>query len=141
MCDAYKQLTARGVSILFASGDSGVGDFNGECLADGVFEPTFPSGCPFITSVGSTDGVAPERAASFSSGGFSRHYPMPAYQQAHVQRYLQAHDGLYAGQFNPSGRAFPDVSLQGTKYAVVNGGEKILVQGTSASWCVFRPCH
>ena len=43
LCKAYAQLGARGVSILFASGDSGVG-----CLDKNTttFRPTFPSNCP-----------------------------------------------------------------------------------------------
>ncbi|KAH7102680.1 subtilisin-like protein [Auriculariales sp. MPI-PUGE-AT-0066] len=136
MCDAYKQLTARGVSILFASGDSGVGDAEGDCSTDGIFQPTFPSGCAFVTSVGSTDGI-PERAASFSSGGFSALYPAPTYQQAHIKKYLDAHPGLNTGKFNPQGRAFPDVSVQGTKFSVIHAGKPTLVQGTSASSPVF----
>ncbi|KIP07558.1 hypothetical protein PHLGIDRAFT_70854 [Phlebiopsis gigantea 11061_1 CR5-6] len=52
LCTAYAQLGARGTSILFASGDGGVsGSQAGGCTA---FVPTFPSGCPFMTSVGAT---------------------------------------------------------------------------------------
>lgn len=45
LCDAYGQLTARGVSIIFATGDGGVASSPGvEC--DGLpFPPTFPT-CP-----------------------------------------------------------------------------------------------
>ena len=42
MCKAYAQLSARGVSILFASGDSGAG-----CTkSNNDTAPTFPSNCP-----------------------------------------------------------------------------------------------
>jgi len=41
MCEQFMQLGARGVSVLFSSGDSGVGD--GQCTS---FAPLFPSGCP-----------------------------------------------------------------------------------------------
>lgn len=44
LCNAYMQLTAKGVSILFASGDGGVASTPGvKCSAK--FPPTFPT-CP-----------------------------------------------------------------------------------------------
>ncbi|EJD51478.1 subtilisin-like protein [Auricularia subglabra TFB-10046 SS5] len=137
MCNAYMQLGARGVSILFASGDSGVGDTRGECERDGKFQPTFPSGCPFLTSVGSTDGIAPERAAAFSSGGFSELFAQPAYQRGAVSAYLGQLGNTNRGRFNAGGRAFPDVSTLGTRFAIISGGKTIGVQGTSASSPVF----
>ncbi|KZV80791.1 subtilisin-like protein [Exidia glandulosa HHB12029] len=138
MCNAYMQLGARGVSILFASGDSGVGDSNDECKRDGKFQPTFPAGCPFLTAVGSTDGIAPERGASFSSGGFSELFAQPSYQSSHISTFLSRSSvSPSSGRFNPSGRAFPDVSTLGTRFAVINGGRTTGVQGTSASSPVF----
>ena len=55
VCKQFAQLGARGISILFASGDRGVG-VNGTCLSnDGkntsMFTPLFPSGCPYVTTV------------------------------------------------------------------------------------------
>ncbi|EJD36853.1 subtilisin-like protein [Auricularia subglabra TFB-10046 SS5] len=135
LCNAYMQLGARGVSIVFASGDSGVGDAQGTCRK--TFAPTFPSGCPYITSVGSTQGFAPETAAAFSSGGFSDLFAMPDYQAAAVSKYLAQLGDTYAGRFNPKGRAFPDVSTQGVDFAVVNAGRVTGVQGTSASAPLF----
>lgn len=50
----------QGVSVVFASGDSGVagpsGDENADgCLGDGsVFSPDFPATCPYVTTVGAT---------------------------------------------------------------------------------------
>ena len=42
LCKAYAQLGARGVSVFFASGDSGAG-----CTtSNGTFAPMFPSNCP-----------------------------------------------------------------------------------------------
>ena len=44
LCNAYAALGARGVSILFSSGDGGVsGSKTQQCTS---FVPTFPSGCP-----------------------------------------------------------------------------------------------
>lgn len=49
LCNAYAQIGARGTSIIFSSGDGGVaGIRNDSCT---TFVPTFPSGCPFLTSV------------------------------------------------------------------------------------------
>jgi tripeptidyl-peptidase-1 len=42
VCDKIAELGARGVSVLFASGDYGVGR---ECDAGGQFLPTFPASC------------------------------------------------------------------------------------------------
>ena len=49
----FAQLGARGVSVIFSSGDGGVGT---ACLSnDGKntteFQPQFPAACPFVTSV------------------------------------------------------------------------------------------
>jgi hypothetical protein len=64
------------VSILFASGDGGVsGSQSGSCSK---FVPTFPSGCPYLTSVGATQGVSPETGASLSAGGFSNYFGVPS---------------------------------------------------------------
>jgi tripeptidyl-peptidase-1 len=48
VCDLFSQLGARGVSVLVASGDSGVGG-PGDCSTDGEvkqFATTFPASCP-----------------------------------------------------------------------------------------------
>ena len=48
VCNGFASLGARGVSIMFSSGDSGVG--GGDCLSnDGKntveFQPAFPASC------------------------------------------------------------------------------------------------
>ncbi|KAI0769638.1 family S53 protease [Trametes elegans] len=134
LCTAYTQLGARGVSILFASGDGGVaGSQSSRCT---TFLPTFPSGCPFMTSVGATTGV-PETSASFSSGGFSNFFAQPSYQAGAVSTFLSALGNTNAGKFNRSGRAFPDVAAQGDNVEIVVGGEFGLVAGTSCSSPIF----
>lgn len=127
LCNAYMQLGARGVSVLYASGDGGVsGSQSEQCT---TFIPTFPSGeqssvnywltlmfhlgCPFLTSVGATTGTGPETAADFSSGGFSNLFSQPSYQSTAVSNYLSFLGSTDSGLFNISGRAFPDVSAQG----------------------------
>lgn len=51
LCNAYGQLGARGVSILFASGDGGVSGPQSSNACNGkAFVPTFPSGCPLYVT-------------------------------------------------------------------------------------------
>ncbi|KAI0645469.1 family S53 protease [Trametes meyenii] len=134
LCNAYAQLGARGVSILFASGDGGVaGSQSSRCT---TFLPTFPSGCPFMTSVGATTGI-PETSASFSSGGFSNFFAQPSYQASAVSTFLNALGNTNSGKFNRTGRAFPDVAAQGDNVEIVVGGEFGLVAGTSCSSPIF----
>ncbi|OBZ67228.1 Tripeptidyl-peptidase sed3 [Grifola frondosa] len=136
LCNAIAQLGARGTSVLFASGDQGVagGQPVGNCVD---FVPAFPSGCPFITSVGSTSGINPETAAPFSSGGFSNYFGTPSYQSDAVSAYLSALGTTNAGLFNQSGRAFPDVSAQGVDFEIVVDGGLLEVDGTSCSSPTF----
>ncbi|KAI0312875.1 family S53 protease [Amylostereum chailletii] len=131
MCEAYAQLGAQGVSILFSSGDGGVA--GGQAASCSTFQPTFPSTCPYITSVGATSGVAPETAASFSTGGFSGLFSAPSYQTAAVSSYLHTLGTTYSGLYNASGRAFPDVSAAGNNLEIVWQTEYGLVGGTSCS--------
>ncbi|KAF8195013.1 family S53 protease-like protein [Pholiota molesta] len=134
LCNAYMQLGARGTSILFASGDGGVaGSQSGRCT---TFLPTFPSGCPFMTSVGATTGIT-ETAATFSSGGFSNVFARPSYQSTAVSTYLTALGNTNSGKFNTTGRAFPDVSAQGENVQIVQSGQTGGVDGTSCSSPIF----
>ncbi|KAK0431545.1 family S53 protease [Armillaria borealis] len=136
LCNAFMALGARGVSMLFASGDGGVGGSQqGEtCI---TFIPTFPAGCPFITSVGATQGV-PETAASFSSGGFSGVFARPSYQAPAVATYLTAlGTSTNAGRFNTTSRGFPDVAAQGNDVEIVSGGRTGLVDTTTCASAIF----
>ncbi|KAI0046357.1 family S53 protease [Auriscalpium vulgare] len=135
LCNAYMQLGARGTSILFASGDGGVaGSQSARCTN---FIPTFPSGCPFMTSVGATQNVNPETAASFSSGGFSNYFVTPSYQTAAKDAFIAKLGGTNSGKFNTSGRGFPDVAAIGTDVMIVSGGQTGPVDGTSCSSPIF----
>jgi len=149
--------------VIYSSGDNGVaGEFNftAICLnskhqevANGtVFNPSFPSTCPYVTSVGATQmnpGSTvddPEVAAMvdlpvtpfFSGGGFSNVFPLPEYQKHAVENYAQRYlkpSSFVPGQYNNSGnvRAYPDISANGAFYLVVMDGEFQLMFGTSAS--------
>lgn len=138
VCSMFGQLGARGVSVLFASGDTGVGS---ACQTnDGRnttrFLPIFPASCPYVTAVGGTYRI-PERAIYFSSGGFSDRFPRPSYQDAAVKAYLDQLGSRWEGLYNPKGRGFPDVAAQASRFHVVDNGFDKLVSGTSASAPVF----
>lgn len=131
-CGLFAQLGARGVSIIFSSGDEGVGS---ACETnDGTnktrFNPIFPASCPFVTSVGGTYRTNPERAVSFSSGGFSERFPRPSYQDKAVSSYLSVLGDKWDGLYNPEGRGFPDVSAQAHAFVVRDHGSFVSVDGT-----------
>ncbi|KAL5337327.1 peptidase S8/S53 domain-containing protein [Aspergillus crustosus] len=138
-CNLFAQLGARGVSVIFSSGDDGVG---ASCMTnDGTnktrFQPIFPASCPFVTSVGGTYGASPEKAIDFSGGGFSDRFPRPAYQDASVESYLNKIGNKWDGLYNPLGRGIPDVAAQANNYLIVDHGQTYRIGGTSASAPVF----
>jgi len=127
-CNEIMKLGLQGHSILVASGDYGVASFPGSnnntegCLsAPGqngtIYNPDYPSGCPYITAVGATrlypnetvkepesamqvnltafniaTGVGPvgEPYDFFATGGgFSNYFTPPSYQAQAVADYLK----------------------------------------------------
>ncbi len=144
VCEGFAQLGARGISVLFGSGDDGVGH-EGKCMSrDGsrkrAFLPSFPATCPFVTAVGSTRHINPEMVAFdartdfVSGGGFSNYFSRPSYQNQAVSVYLEDHLGSqFDGLYNREGRGIPDISAQGYHYVVVWNGTSHLTDGTSAS--------
>lgn len=139
LCHAYMQLGARGTSALFSSGDGGVSgnDFTSCKTSDQEFVPTFPAGCPYITSVGATIGIAPESALYLSSGGFSNIFTRPSYQATSVSAYLNNLGSTYKGRFNTTGRGFPDISAQGNNVAFVSNNTVTERSGTSFATPIF----
>lgn len=138
--DAFRKAGLVGVTLLAASGDSGVGVRNGifQCS---TFSPSWPASSPYITSVGATyaDSMEDvENSVTWSGGGFSDTFPRPTYQEAAVANYLRTNTNLPASSYyNASGRAYPDVSALGTNFNInVNGGFE-LVSGTSAASPTF----
>jgi tripeptidyl-peptidase-1 len=139
VCNLYAQLGSRGVSVIFSSGDSGVG---AACLTnDGTnrthFPPQFPAACPWVTSVGGTTKTQPEEAVYFSSGGFSDLWERPSWQDSAVKSYLKKLGPRYKDLYNPKGRAFPDVAAQAENYAVFDKGTLHQFDGTSCSAPAF----
>ncbi|KAI5810363.1 peptidase S8/S53 domain-containing protein [Pyronema omphalodes] len=142
VCNLYARLGARGVSVIFSSGDSGPG---WSCLSnDGKnttkFLPVFPAACPWVTSVGGTRNVEPESAIYFSSGGFSDTWEQPWYQKRAIKTYFKEHSDVwkpFEQYFNKTGRGFPDVAAQANNYQVVLNGSTYNIGGTSASAPAF----
>jgi tripeptidyl-peptidase-1 len=134
VCSLFAQLAARGVSVIFSAGDTGVGI---ACESnDGKhtvrFAPNFPASCPFVTSVGGTYGHSPEIAAAFSSGGFSNYFPRPSWQDFAVTAWqpFSVDDETNKGPYQLKGRAYPDVAAQSVRFAVWNKGVKTMIEGT-----------
>lgn len=167
-----------GVTVLVSSGDDGASNFgcacnsnkavsylNCACGADssssvgstswsgqswkgsGYF-PSFPSTCPWVTSVGGTmgaDAIVPARGSKeiacqsqengviTTGGGFSTYYPMPSWQKDAAQRYLSKTRSRVSDGYNPRGRGFPDLSLSAVKYQVMIADTLVGLYGTSAS--------
>ncbi|KAK3691244.1 hypothetical protein LTR37_018776 [Vermiconidia calcicola] len=143
VCSGFAQLGARGVSVLFSSGDFGVGP-DGACYSNTdpdmrIFLPAFPAGCPWVTAVGGTKGFAPEVAVSRygSGGGFSNFFTAPKYQKSTVAAYVESLDGQYNGLYNKQGRGYPDVAAQGNHDVIVWANNITTVGGTSASSPTF----
>ncbi|KAK5116014.1 hypothetical protein LTR62_000470 [Meristemomyces frigidus] len=120
-CLEFLKLGLQGVSFLFASGDSGVGNYAASaggidgptgCLGPNynIFNPTWPNTCPYITNVGGTkvypghniteaqpeSAVYDPSASNYSSGGgFSNIYPIPSYQAGAIATYFADHEPQY----------------------------------------------
>jgi tripeptidyl-peptidase-1 len=165
-CAEYLKLALQGVTVLYSSGDFGVAGNMGRCIqpnslnytqtnaTDGVFNPSFPSACPWVTSVGATEVLPqtnivrtladprnnqPEVACEKvirSGGGFSNVFDMPDYQQTAVKKWFSDHPPTYgADRFNNTQRTrgFPDIAVNGANYVVTVNGKFTLIYGTSAS--------
>lgn len=110
-CAEFMKLGMQGVTIVFASGDSGVAarsadDGNSDgCLGKGeVFNPDTPASCPYVTALGATylpKGGDPKKDQEVavtrfpSGGGFSNIYSRPSYQNNALNNYFSAHDPGY----------------------------------------------
>ncbi|KAJ7503167.1 tripeptidyl peptidase A [Mycena galericulata] len=129
VCQGFAKLGARGVSILFSSGDEGLGvDDLPTCIANtgnnaSTFLPGFPATCPYVTVVGEYNGpngggFTPPIAQSSSGAGFSYYFNRPAYQEFAVSNYLAGpanrnETALQSSMYNHNGRAYPDMVLVG----------------------------
>ncbi|XP_071355152.1 tripeptidyl-peptidase 1 [Trachinotus anak] len=136
----FMKAGVRGISLLFASGDSGAG-----CKHLGKeqnsFRPSFPASSPYVTTVGGTSFKNPYKVTYevtdyISGGGFSNVFKMPDYQVSAVEGYLKTVAATLPPQsyYNISGRAYPDMAALSDNYWVVSNRVPIpWVSGTSAS--------
>ncbi|XP_063354221.1 tripeptidyl-peptidase 1 isoform X2 [Pelmatolapia mariae] len=135
----FMKAGVRGISLLFASGDSGAG-----CRhlgKENTFRPSFPASSPYVTTVGGTSFKNPYKVTyevtdSISGGGFSNIFKMPDYQTTAVNSYLKtvATSLPPKSYFNTSGRAYPDMAALSDNYWVVSNRVPVpWVSGTSAS--------
>ena len=120
VCNMFAQLGAMGTTMIFSSGDGGVGgvQFNSNRTDCVKFLPIFPASCefytflneymlftrlwlqgPYVTAVGATTQVGPEVGANFSGGGFSNYFKRPPYQNEAVSSYLQNIGNRNSGLF------------------------------------------
>lgn len=136
----FQMIGAKGISVLFASGDQGVWGRSGRF--GGKFHPDFPGASPYITAVGGTDfstyDIGDETTWASGGGGFSDTFPRPSWQEDAVKGYLSSKDANLpeSSYYNASGRGYPDVAALGgqkTPYCVATGGGFEGVAGTSAS--------
>jgi len=160
----FQKIGLRGVSVMVASGDSGVYGRTAENCVGPQFRPDFPACSPWVTSVGGTYTPSPtyfpagqpvcgaqclsggtEAAVSYkdcgftSGGGFSNYAPMPAYQTSAVNNYFSSGVVLPpSSYYNATNRGFPDVSAQGHNILIyVDEADSYLVGGTSAASPAF----
>ncbi|KAJ6779784.1 hypothetical protein PWT90_04962 [Aphanocladium album] len=135
LCDVFGQLSARGVSVVAASGDAGPGQ---SCQSNTGsratrFLPAFPASCPYVTAVGATRDIVGETAMELSGGGFSEYFSRPAYQDGVVDAYVARRGRQRKGLFNEKGRGIPDVAALGRNYQMYYHGTVDNADGTSAS--------
>ena len=120
-------LGARGVSIVFASGDSGY-----------KAQQNYGSSSPYVTSVGGVYngelGMDKLEVDTISSGGFSsmEANPIGAWQKKAVAAYLQT-TGERPAKFNASHRCCPDLSIYDSGYYIIQDGSSTPIGGTSAA--------
>jgi subtilase family serine protease len=138
----FAKLSARGLSIIVASGDDGSAGFlarNDPVSGCAHAAPEWPASSPYVTTVGATqlasDGTqtyevvcsAKEGGVITSGGGFSDIYSRPAWQDAAVKGYLKAGAGVPKPSFfNASGRAYPDITALGSRFLVFVDGAQVI---------------
>ncbi|KAJ7163455.1 tripeptidyl peptidase A [Mycena crocata] len=124
VCQGFAKLGARGVSVLFSSGDQGLGTNDlPSCIANTgnnatTFLPVFPASCPYVTTVGETLGF-PQHPSFASGSGFSYYFDRPWYQDDAVSNYLAGpanpnQTPLQSSMYNHRGRAYPDITCAGS---------------------------
>ncbi|KAI0016302.1 subtilisin-like protein [Xylariomycetidae sp. FL0641] len=141
-CDEFMKLGLQGISVVIASGDSGILQDRG-CSASnlGNYGVQYPTNCPYVTAVGATMLLAngSEAAAKESNwasqGGFSNIYDAPSYQADATAAYLAANPAPFT--VPAGGRGVPDVAALGVNVASISLGNVNQDGGTSAAAPLF----
>lgn len=130
-----QKMGISGISVLLASGDNGVG-----CNKDGTSQEFDYPSSPYITMVGATyidAATKQEVGATLSSGGFSKDFMRPSWQDAAVESYFNSAVTMPKEDFYKPGRAYPDVAAYGQNVQVIASGAVEAVSGTSCSAPIF----
>ena len=164
-CLEFLKLGLMGTTTVVSVSDHGTASGSGAfCIDDrtgnatgGKFSPTFPSSCPWVTSVGGTQMLPQQqqpttpneetayrkqigKQLSTSGGGFSNVFPIPPYQAPNLAQYKDSekdHLDTIQDRFSSTGRGYPDVAARADDYIIVSNGEWKPISGTSASNPVF----
>ncbi|KAJ4372067.1 hypothetical protein N0V83_003840 [Neocucurbitaria cava] len=166
-CLEFLKLGLMGTTVVVSVSDHGTASGGGAfCIDDiegngtgGRFSPTFPSSCPWVTSVGGTQMLQPtnlqiptattnetafrkfvSNQTASSGGGFSNVFLAPPYQIPNVAVYKdieRSHLDRIQDRFSSTGRGYPDVAARADDYWIVTNGTWKTVSGTSASNPVF----
>ncbi|KAJ6452383.1 tripeptidyl peptidase A [Mycena vitilis] len=124
VCQGFAKLGARQVvaSNRITRGGLGIDDLP-TCIANtgnnaSTFLPNFPASCPYVTTVGETQGFFPQETVPSSGAGFSYYFDRPWYQDAVVSSYLAGptntnETALQSSMYNHNGRAYPDIVSAG----------------------------
>ena len=121
------KLGTLGVSILVASGDDGVLNFDGRSGAC-AYQPSFPASVPFVTSIGATQGPKIDLSEIVcssstggvitSGGGFSTKFTAPSWQSSAISSYFRKLKTQPVPGYSKTGRGYPDLALTGLDYEV-----------------------
>jgi len=117
----FMKVGARGITLLFASGDSGA------TCKGGKYQPNMPATSPYVTAVGGTQPTSlfpqpgSESAIGLSSGGFSNYWATPSWQKDATAAYIKTNPAS-SDLYNATGRGFPDISAQATNFCVTPFG-------------------
>ncbi|KAH9008697.1 peptidase S8/S53 domain-containing protein [Lactarius deliciosus] len=91
LCKLFAESGAFGISVLFASGNQGIGGGPGGCKDQSGKDQislAFPGSCPWVTSVGGAMDHDPDFGAEFARGGFSLFFAPPPYQEDVITAFL-----------------------------------------------------
>jgi kumamolisin len=133
---AFANASAKGITVLVASGDNGSEPSNSGGLPEGV---QYPASSANVIAVGGTymsqsaGIITAEYAAQNSGGGVSGIIPLPTWQQGiQATPYFTANSS-YGTPFTISNRGVPDIAAPFWNYIMYLGSAIYVERGTSAA--------